>query len=39
MAAPRETNIGNMTGIWGLNRTLSDDLDATFALVSLSLVN
>ncbi|EKG11532.1 hypothetical protein MPH_11025 [Macrophomina phaseolina MS6] len=32
MAAPQGINILNMTGSWTLNRSLSDDLDATFAL-------
>ncbi|KAG6353645.1 hypothetical protein INS49_005353 [Diaporthe citri] len=32
MAAPEDTNILNMTGIWSLNSAESDDLDATFAV-------
>ena len=34
MAAPDGTDILDVTGLWSLNRTLSDSLEETFALVS-----
>ena len=39
MAAPDGTDILDVTGHWSLNRTLSDSLEETFALVSMEIFN